>query len=125
MTISTTSKLVVVDVKEDGKPVREREHGMQDVLNFLSYKDIDILFPLDGPVSFYNSKDTKDKKGVIHEAPIYQTWGHRFRGYYNDQTKSQFVIGRKIVNASRNVGIFENILFFVNTKQQLVKLDLE
>ena len=67
MTISTTSKLVVVDVKEDGKPVREREHGMQDVLNFLSYKDIDILFPLDGPVSFYNSKDTKDKKGVIHK----------------------------------------------------------
>ena len=125
MTISTTSKLVVVDVKEDGKPVREREHGMQDVLNFLSYKDIDILFPLDGPVSFYNSKDTKDKIGVIHEAPIYQTWGHRFRGYYNDQTKSQFVIGRKIVNASRNVGIFENILYFVNTKQQLVKLDLE
>lgn len=35
------------------------------------------------------------------------------------------MLGRKIVNASRNVAIHGSTLYFVNTKQTLIKLDLE
>ncbi len=125
VTISTSGKLIVVDVSGTGKVVREREHGMQDVVNFLQYKNLDILFPIDGPVSFYRSDKIKEVEGTVLEAPVYQTWGNLFRGYYNDEKKSQFVIGRKIINASRNVAIHESTLYFVNTKQNLVKLELE
>lgn len=125
VTVSTSGKLIVVDVSGAGKVVREREHGMQDVINFLQYKNLDILFPIDGPVSFYKADATSEVEGSVLEAPVYQTWGNLFRGYYNDGKKSQFCIGRKIVNASRNVAIHESTLYFVNTKQQLVQIDLE
>ena len=113
VTVSTAGKLITL---HQGKVTSERDHGKGEILNVLQYQDLVILFPKDGEVLII----TKDEKpSTLYSCHL------KFKGYYNDNPKSQFVLGKKILNCSRNVGIIEDRVYYVSTKGTLVQICIE